>query len=71
VVAVSPVLRELIIHLAREPQTDSPARRRVEAVVSELVASVPAATVDVPLPTDPRTQAAREKVGVGQVAHGM
>ncbi|MGI5232906.1 helix-turn-helix domain-containing protein [Actinoallomurus sp. CA-142502] len=53
VVAISPLARELILHLAAtEPPTA--ARRRAESVLFDQLAPVPVTTIAVPMPRDPR-----------------
>lgn len=60
-VAVTPLLRELAGHLARTAGTAAPAaRRRAEAVLLDLLEPVRAATIDVPMPGDPRAVAVAE-----------
>jgi AraC-like DNA-binding protein len=53
VVAVSPLLRELAAHLQRESLADD-ARRRAETVLLDVLEPVTVATIDVPMPADPR-----------------
>lgn len=53
VVAIGPLARELILHLATaEPSPD--ARRRAEGVLLDQLAPVPVTTIAVPMPRDPR-----------------
>jgi len=63
-VAVTPLLRELAGHLARPAGDGGPgavaARRRAEAVLLDLLEPVEAATIDVPMPSDPRAVAVAE-----------
>jgi AraC-like DNA-binding protein len=53
VVAVSPLLRELAVHLQLESLAAA-ARHRAEAVLLDILEPVTVATIDVPMPTDPR-----------------
>ena len=64
-VAVTPLLRELAGHLARTADdagrpAAAAARRRAEAVLLDLLEPVEAATIDVPMPRDPRAVAVAE-----------
>jgi AraC-like DNA-binding protein len=54
VVAIGPLARELILHLADAEGPPPAARRRAEAVLFDLLAPVPVTTVAVPMPRDPR-----------------
>jgi AraC-like DNA-binding protein/quercetin dioxygenase-like cupin family protein len=54
VVAVSPLARELIGHLGHE--LDEHARARAEGVLMDVLAPVQKATIEVPMPTDPRAR---------------
>jgi AraC-like DNA-binding protein len=55
VVAVSPLLGHLIVHLA-EATLPKPARRRAEAVVLDLLEPLHATTIAVPMPVDDRAR---------------
>ena len=55
VVAVSPLLGHLIVHLA-EASLAKPARRRAEAVVLDLLEPLHATTIAVPMPIDDRAR---------------
>ena len=55
VVAVSPLARQLIEHLAGEGLS-TPARLRAEAVLFDVLSPVDRAAIDLPLPTDPRAR---------------
>ncbi len=55
VVAVSPLLRELLDHLA-ESDLPPPQRMRVEAVLFDLLRPMPAAALPLPMPTEPRAR---------------
>ncbi|MFJ6213280.1 AraC family transcriptional regulator [Streptomyces sp. NPDC092296] len=55
VVAVGPLLRELIVHLA-DPAPPSAARSRAEAVLFDLLRPVGVTTIDVPMPVDERAR---------------
>jgi AraC-like DNA-binding protein len=52
VVGISPLARELILHLGAEPPPA--ARRRAESVLFDQLAPVPVTTIAVPMPRDPR-----------------
>jgi AraC-like DNA-binding protein len=56
VVSVSPLLRELILHIIHAPLTET-AHDRVEAVLLDQLAADPAAPLEVPVLRDPRLQA--------------
>jgi AraC-like DNA-binding protein len=53
-VAVTPLVRELIRHLARRADTSTDVYRHGEAFLLDLLEPAPATTVAVPLPTDDR-----------------
>lgn len=53
VVSVSPLLRELILHIIREPLGEGE-RRRLEGVMIDLLAADPAAPLELPRFLDPR-----------------
>ena len=57
VLAVSPLLRELILACTRRPDDDSPERRRLRAVLLDQLRTSPQQPVQVPTPTDPRVRA--------------
>jgi AraC-like DNA-binding protein len=59
-VAVSPLLRELILHLHAGP--DAPARHLAEALAFELLTPLPAGTIHVPVPADPRIRPIAEQL---------
>lgn len=59
VVAVSPLLAQLIVHLA-ESELTQPARGRAEAVLLDLLEPLHATTIAVPIPTDDRAQRVAE-----------
>jgi AraC-like DNA-binding protein len=52
-VLITPLIRELILHLDRHPERDQ-ARQHAEALLLALVDPVPSTTFHVPLPEDPR-----------------
>ncbi|MFE9748357.1 AraC family transcriptional regulator [Saccharothrix saharensis] len=54
VLAVSPLLRELIVAYTREPVEDSPGRRRLRAVLLDELRASPQRAVHLPTPRDPR-----------------
>jgi AraC-like DNA-binding protein len=55
-VLITPLIRELIVHLDRQPD-DSPTRSHAEALLLALLRPAPTTTFHVPLPEDPRTRA--------------
>jgi len=57
VLAVSPLLRELILACTRRPDDDSPELRRLRAVLLDQLRTSPQQPVQLPTPTDPRVQA--------------
>ncbi|MFJ1705918.1 AraC family transcriptional regulator [Kitasatospora sp. NPDC088346] len=63
VVAVPPLLRELIDHLAG-PSLPPPARGRAEAVLFDLLRPVPVRTVTATPPTDPRARLVADALAV-------
>ena len=56
VLAVGPLLRELILAYTRTPNEDSPERRRLRAVLLDQLRESPQQPVHLPAPTDPRLQ---------------
>ncbi|GAA0354076.1 helix-turn-helix transcriptional regulator [Streptomyces blastmyceticus] len=52
-IAITPLVRELIVYLDRDPRPD-PRRTRVESVLLDLLEPTAGTTLHVPLPTDPR-----------------
>jgi AraC-like DNA-binding protein len=54
VLAVSPLLRELLIAYAGSPSDGTPARRRLRAVLLDQLRSSPERTLHIPAPRDPR-----------------
>lgn len=54
VLTVSPLLRELILACTREPDDDSPERRRLRAVLLDRLRASPQQPVQLPAPTDSR-----------------
>lgn len=54
VLAVSPLLRELIVAYTREPDEDRPERRRLRAVLLDQLRASPRRAVQLPAPRDPR-----------------
>ncbi|MET9972239.1 AraC family ligand binding domain-containing protein, partial [Streptomyces sp. NPDC006356] len=54
VLAVSALLRELIIAYTRDPADDSPERRRLLAVLRDQLRASPQQPLRLPTPTDPR-----------------
>ena len=60
VVAVRPLLRELLVHLAGE--LPEPARHRAEAVAFDLLEPVDIVPIAVPVPEDPRARAVQTEV---------
>ncbi|KUM68506.1 AraC family transcriptional regulator [Streptomyces curacoi] len=57
VLAVGPLLRELILAHTREPDDDSPERRRLLAVLRDQLRASPQQPLRLPTPTDPRLAA--------------
>jgi len=57
VLAVSPLLRELILTYTRGPHNDSPERLRLRAVLLDQLRASPQQPVQLPAPTDPRLTA--------------
>jgi AraC-like DNA-binding protein len=57
VLAVNPLLRELILAYTRAPHDESPARRRLRAVLLDQVRAAPLQPLHLPAPTDPRLRA--------------
>ncbi|MEV5240732.1 helix-turn-helix transcriptional regulator [Streptomyces cinnamoneus] len=57
VLAVSPLLRELILASTRDPHDDSPERRRLRAVLLDQLRASPQQPLQLPSPTDPRLRA--------------
>ncbi|MEV3988534.1 helix-turn-helix transcriptional regulator [Streptomyces sp. NPDC049837] len=60
VLAVSPLLRELILALTRGPHEDTPERRRLRAVLLDQLRASPQQPVHLPTPADPRLRAVCE-----------
>lgn len=60
-IAVPPLLRELVLHLYREGP-DAPGRRHAEALVFDLLAPLPASTIHVTMPSDPRVRIIAERL---------
>ncbi|GGT35545.1 hypothetical protein GCM10014713_31520 [Streptomyces purpureus] len=54
VLAVGPLLRELILACTRGPQEDTPERRRLHAVLLDQLRASPQQPVQLPTPTDAR-----------------
>ncbi|RZQ61954.1 AraC family transcriptional regulator [Amycolatopsis suaedae] len=57
VLAVAPLLRELILAYTRDPDTDSPERKRLRAVLLDQLRAAPQQPVHLPAPRDPRLRA--------------
>jgi transcriptional regulator GlxA family with amidase domain len=57
VLAVSPLLRELIVACTRHPDDDSPEHGRLRAVLLDQLRASPQQPVQIPTPTDPRVRA--------------
>lgn len=57
VLAVSPLLRELILAYTRDPDDDTPERRRLLAVLRDQLHASPQQPMRLPTPTDPRLAA--------------
>ncbi|NLU69570.1 helix-turn-helix transcriptional regulator [Streptomyces sp. HNM0574] len=57
VLAVEPLLRELILACTREPDDGGPERRRLRAVLLDRLRASPQQPVHLPAPTDPRLRA--------------
>ena len=57
VLAVSPLLRELILAYTRDPDDDTPERRRLLAVLRDQLRASPQQPMRLPTPTDPRLAA--------------
>ncbi|WP_431330449.1 AraC family transcriptional regulator [Streptomyces sp. IPPR8] len=53
VLAVSPLLRELIVAYTCDPSNDSPSHRRLRAVMLDQLALAPEGPLHLPAPTDP------------------
>ncbi|MEV5972188.1 helix-turn-helix transcriptional regulator [Streptomyces sp. NPDC051921] len=53
VLAVSPLLRELIVAYTRTPEEESPRRRRLRAVMLDQLTTSPEQPLHLPTPTDP------------------
>lgn len=60
-IGVTPLLRELILHLDRAGARD-PGRPQAEALVFGLLTPLPANTVDISMPVDPRVRAIAERL---------
>ncbi|WP_314171767.1 AraC family transcriptional regulator [Streptomyces winkii] len=54
VLAVGPLLRELILAYTRAPHDEGPERRRLHAVLLDQLRAAPQQPVQLPAPTDPR-----------------
>jgi AraC-like DNA-binding protein len=57
VLAVGPLLRELIVAYTAAPRADSPERRRLRAVLLDQLRASPQQPLHLPTPTDPRLRA--------------
>ncbi|WP_055536286.1 helix-turn-helix transcriptional regulator, partial [Streptomyces alboniger] len=57
VLAVSPLLRELILACTRTPHEETPERRRLRAVLLDQLRASPQQPVQLPTPADPRLAA--------------
>ncbi|MFI9818710.1 AraC family transcriptional regulator [Saccharothrix variisporea] len=57
VLAVGPLLRELILAYTRDPHDDSPPRRRLRAVLLDQLRTSPQQPLHLPTPRDPRLRA--------------
>ncbi|MEU5772582.1 helix-turn-helix transcriptional regulator [Streptomyces venezuelae] len=57
VLSVGPLLRELILACTRDPEDDSPERRRLRAVLLDQLRASPQQPVQLPAPSDPRLTA--------------
>lgn len=57
VLAVEPLLRELILACTRPPHDDTPQRRRLRAVLLDRLRASPQQPLHLPSPTDPRLRA--------------
>ncbi|MFF4007425.1 AraC family transcriptional regulator [Streptomyces sp. NPDC001717] len=57
VIVVGPLLRELILAYTREPQDDTPERRRLLAVLLDRLRTSPLQPLHLPAPADPRLAA--------------
>ncbi|NUT95658.1 MAG: helix-turn-helix transcriptional regulator [Saccharothrix sp.] len=57
VLAVGPLLRELILAYTRDPADDSPPRRRLRAVLLDQLRVSPQQPLHLPTPSDPRLRA--------------
>ncbi|WP_433557394.1 AraC family transcriptional regulator [Pseudonocardia xinjiangensis] len=57
VLAVSPLLRELILACTHDPDDDRPERRRLQAVLLDQLRASPQQPIQLPAPTDPRVRA--------------
>ena len=64
VVNVSPLLRELILHIVRLGmlEADNPAHGRLEDLLVDLLAAAETAPLELPLPADPRAAAFAERL---------
>jgi len=57
VLSVNPLLRELILTCTRDPDDDSPERRRLRTVLLDQLRTSPQQPIQIPAPTDPRVRA--------------
>jgi AraC-like DNA-binding protein/quercetin dioxygenase-like cupin family protein len=57
VLSVSPLLRELLLACTRDPDDDSPERRRLRAVLLDQLRTSAQQPVQLPAPTDPQVRA--------------
>lgn len=60
-IVITPLVRELIVHLDRNPRPD-PMRTRVESLLLDLLEPTASTIVHVPLPIDPRIRAIADEL---------
>lgn len=60
-VLITPLIRELIVHLDRHPEPPA-ARAQAETLLLALLEPVPSTTFHVPMPTDPRIRAIADRL---------
>lgn len=60
-ISVSPLLRELVLHL-HDAGPDDPSRMHAEPLVFDLLTPLPSHAIDVAVPADPRVRAIAERI---------
>lgn len=60
-IVITPLVRELIVHLDRNPRP-GPTRTRVESLLLDLLEPTAGTSLNVPLPTDPRIRAIADRL---------